>query len=41
MEQDSALSVQLPERGTSFEWRTGELRKVYFDALPRRMNPEA
>jgi hypothetical protein len=36
-----ALELGLPGRGARYAWPTRELRRIYFDALPRRMNVEA
>ena len=37
----AALELGLPERGARYAWPTRELRRIYFAALPRRMNVEA
>ena len=34
------LEIVLRGRGTSFAWQTGELRRVYLDAIPRRMRTD-
>ena len=37
---DGPLEIGLPRRGTSFSWPTRELRRIYFDAIPRRMRTD-
>jgi phosphoribosylformylglycinamidine synthase subunit PurL len=37
---DGALEIRLRGRGTTFQWRTPELRRIYFDAIPRRMRTD-
>jgi len=34
------LDITLRDRGASFAWQTAELRRVYFDAIPRRMKTD-
>ena len=34
------LEIALLDRGTSFAWQTPDLRRVYFDAIPRRMKTD-
>jgi phosphoribosylformylglycinamidine synthase len=31
------LEIRMPGGSPTFAWRTGELRRIYFDAIPRRM----
>ena len=34
------LEIVLRGRGTSFAWQTRELRRIYLDAIPRRMRTD-
>jgi phosphoribosylformylglycinamidine synthase len=34
------LEIRVGNLGTSFEWPTPDLRRIYFDAIPRRMRTD-